>query len=636
MSRLMTIATAVRLLPLLAVFVLVVAIVAGRSILFERQSATYESVRTAFQFEQRISAIQSLLQDAEAGQRGYILTGEQLYRQPYEAAVAALPQELARTRAAASANPDLLTRVGRVEELVSERLVMLREVLELHEGGRGEAAIASMKTGRGPELMDRIASEIGAILRQEAAQLEARLAEVEKLARWQRYFSAAAGSAILALGIFGVFDLRSRLRALAAAHEDLAAANATLKCEMASREAAETQVRQMQKMEAIGQLTGGIAHDFNNMLAVVMSALNLMQRKLARGETDIAKYADAAADAVARAASLTARLLAFSRQQPLTLETVDANRMISDMADLMRRTLGPEIAIETVLAGGLWRTRADATQLENAVLNLAVNARDAMPGGGRLTIESANAYLDDDYARRHAEVRAGQYVMVAVSDTGAGMAPDVAARAFDPFFTTKPAGKGTGLGLSQVYGFLKQSGGHVKIYSEPGLGTTVKIYLPRHFGDQEEPAQSRALSDPDLYSEQREKVLVVEDDPLVRTGSVEALRELGYTVLAAEDGSEALRKLDADQEVALLFTDIVMPGMNGRKLADEALSRRPGLKVLFTTGFTRNAVVHNGVLDPGVHFIAKPFTVDQLGLKLREVLDERPAASASGVDETAP
>jgi signal transduction histidine kinase/ActR/RegA family two-component response regulator len=630
----MTIAATARLLPLAAVFVLVVAIVSGRAILFERQSATYESVRTAFQFEQRISAIQSLLQDAEAGQRGYILTGEQLYRQPYEAAVAALPEEFARTRTSASAEPDQLARLGRVEELVSERLVMLREVLALHDRGDGDAAIASMRTGRGPELMDHIDSEIGAMLRQEAAQLEAQLAEVEKLARWQRYFSAAAGSAILVLGIFGVLDLRSRLRALAAAHDELAAANATLKCEMASREAAETQVRQMQKMEAIGQLTGGVAHDFNNMLAVVMSALNLMQRKLARGETDVARYVDAAADAVGRAANLTARLLAFSRQQPLTLVSVDANRLISDMADLMRRTLGPEIAIETVLAGGLWRTRADATQLENAVLNLAVNARDAMPGGGHLTIESANAYLDDDYARRHTEVRAGQYVMIAVSDTGGGMAPDVAARAFDPFFTTKPAGKGTGLGLSQVYGFIKQSGGHVNIYSEPGQGTTVKIYLPRHFGEQEEPTEKRALSDPGRPPEPREKVLVVEDDPLVRTGTLEAMRELGYSVLAAEGGEEALRRLDAEPDVALLFTDIVMPGMNGRKLADEALARRPGLKVLFTTGFTRNAVVHNGVLDPGVHFIAKPFTVDQLGLKLREVFDDRFAASAGGGDES--
>jgi CheY-like chemotaxis protein len=375
----------------------------------------------------------------------------------------------------------------------------------------------------------------------------------------------------------------------------------------------------MQKMEAVGQLTGGIAHDFNNMLAVIMSAMNLIQRKLKRGETDIDKFVDAATDATSRAANLTARLLAFARQQPLAPQVVDANRVVTGMSEMLRRTLGETISVETVLAGGLWRTHADPSQVENAILNLAVNARDAMPEGGSLTIETANCHLDDGYAASHAEVTAGQYVMIAVTDTGAGMTPDVLAKAFEPFFTTKPVSKGTGLGLSQVFGFIKQSGGHVKIYSEPGEGTTVKVYLKRHFGDEQEAQLAASAIDPDRRP--TETILVVEDDPRVRASTVDSLRELGYLVIHASEAAEALEKLDKHPDVALLFTDIIMPVMNGRKLAEEALKRRPGLKVVFTTGFTKNAVVHNGVLDPGVNFIAKPFTLDQVAAKLREVLD---------------
>ena len=320
-----------------------------------------------------------------------------------------------------------------------------------------------------------------------------------------------------------------------------------------------------------------------------------------------------------RAANLTARLLAFSRQQPLAPQVVDANRIVTGMSDLLRRTLGETIAIETVLAGGLWRTFADPSQIENAILNLAVNGRDAMPDGGSLTIETANSHLDDGYAATHADVTPGQYVMIAVTDTGTGMPPEVVGKAFEPFFTTKPVNKGTGLGLSQVFGFVKQSGGHVKIYSEPGEGTTVKIYLKRHFG--EEPELRAASPRPIRTSGRPRRCWSSRTIARVRAGSVDALRELGYAVVHAGDAAEALRKLEEHPEVALLFTDIVMPVMNGRKLAEEALARRPGLKVLFTTGFTKNAVVHNGVLDPGVNFLAKPFTIDQLAAKIREVLD---------------
>ncbi len=375
----------------------------------------------------------------------------------------------------------------------------------------------------------------------------------------------------------------------------------------------------MQKMEAVGQLTGGIAHDFNNMLAVIMSAMSLIQRKLARGETDVEKFVEAASrcgDARRQSHRPAARLLAPAaagaagrRCQPHRHRHVRPFAAHARRNDRDRDRAGRR----------LWRSFADPSQIENAILNLAVNGRDAMPDGGSLTIETANSHLDDGYAATHADVTPGQYVMIAVTDTGTGMPPEVVAKAFEPFFTTKPVNKGTGLGLSQVFGFIRQSGGHVKIYSEPGEGTTVKIYLKRHFGDEPELRAASAATDPEKRP--TETVLVVEDDPRVRAGSVDALRELGYAVVQAGDAAGALRKLEEHPRIALLFTDIVMPVMNGRKLAEEALVRRPGLKVLFTTGFTKNAVVHNGVLDPGVNFLAKPFTIDQLAAKIREVLD---------------
>jgi PAS domain S-box-containing protein len=382
---------------------------------------------------------------------------------------------------------------------------------------------------------------------------------------------------------------------------------------------AQEALRQSQKMEAVGQLTGGIAHDFNNMLAVVMGSLELLGKRLAGSDARAHRYVDAAAEAARRASLLTQRLLAFSRQQPLQPEAVDANKLVAGMSDLLRHSIGADIRLETVLAGGLWRTHADPNQLENIVLNLAVNARDAMPNGGRLTIETQNAHLDDRYSAEHPGTVSGQYVLIAVTDTGIGMSAEIIEKAFEPFFTTKEIGKGTGLGLSQVYGFVKQSGGHVKIYSEIGQGTTIKIYLPRLLSSFNESAA--AVADHHLpLGEAREVVLVVEDEPAVRRFSTEALRELGYQVLEADGAAAALRLLDAHPEIVLLFTDVVMPDINGAKLAAEARRRRPDLKILFTTGYTRNAVVHNGVLDPGVEMIGKPFTLDGLAAKLRLVL----------------
>ena len=382
----------------------------------------------------------------------------------------------------------------------------------------------------------------------------------------------------------------------------------------------EAQLRQAQKMEAVGQLTGGIAHDFNNMLAVTIGSLDLLNRRIGDADGRAKRYIDAAADGARRAANLTRRLLAFSRQQPLRPEPVNANTLVGGMSDLLRHSLGGDVLLETVLAVGLWPTHADPNQLENVILNLAINARDAMPAGGHVTIATQNAHLDARDVATCPGVPAGPYVMIAVSDTGTGMAAEVIAKAFDPFFTTKDVGKGTGLGLSQVYGFVRQTGGHVTIQSEPGQGTTVKVYLPRLTGTDADVAERvpDAVLPPGARNE---LILVVEDEPAVRRFSVDALTELGYRAIEADSAAAALHLLDAHPDVALLFTDVVMPEVNGARLAEEVRRRRPDLRILFTTGYTRNAIVHNGVLDPGVELIGKPFTIEELAAKVRTVLD---------------
>ncbi len=408
---------------------------------------------------------------------------------------------------------------------------------------------------------------------------------------------------------------------------ELVAANASLQAEALERERAEQALRQAQKMESIGHLTGGVAHDFNNLLTVIVGNLEGMQRHLGdpgQHAATLQRAAEQAMRGAQRATALTQRLLAFSRQQPLEPKPIEIGRLVTSMSDLLRRTIGEQIAVETVLAGGLWPVHADPNQLEVAILNLAVNARDAMPTGGRLTIETANAYLDDVYAAAQAEVVPGQYVVTAITDSGIGMSRETVARAFEPFFTTKEVGHGTGLGLSQVYGFVKQSGGHVKIYSEVGLGTTVKIYLPRLHAFAAEIEAAPAAEVPGAG--QAETVLVVEDDADVRAYTTGILRELGYQVIEVGDGQSALQRLAQHPEIELLFTDVGLPGgMNGRQLADQARLARRDLRVLFTTGYARNAIVHDGRLDPGVQLITKPFTYAALGAKLRDMLDARPA-----------
>jgi PAS domain S-box-containing protein len=390
--------------------------------------------------------------------------------------------------------------------------------------------------------------------------------------------------------------------------------------DVTERRRMEDMVRQAQKMEAVGQLTGGIAHDFNNLLTVILGNLEAMQRRDIK-DPEIRRFAEAAQSGAERAATLTQRLLAFSRRQPLDPRPLDPNRLVAGMSDLLRRALGETVALETVLAGGLWRIAADANQLESALLNLAVNARDAMADGRRLAIETANALLDEDYAAAHEDVSPGQYVLIAVSDSGLGMTPEVQARAFEPFYTTKDVGRGSGLGLSQVYGFVKQSGGHVKIYSELGAGTTVRLYLPRLAGDTA-PAAAAESDSVDPPATGSGTILVVEDDEQVRDHTSRLLRELGYRVVEAADGGAALGALEDERDLSLLFTDVGLPGgFNGRQLADEVTRRRPGIKVLFTTGYARTAIIHEGRLDAGVQLIVKPFTFTGLAAKVRQVLD---------------
>jgi PAS domain S-box-containing protein len=380
----------------------------------------------------------------------------------------------------------------------------------------------------------------------------------------------------------------------------------------------EARLRQAQKMDALGQLTGGVAHDFNNLLTAILGAADALDEELAAGPDTAGPHVAMIRQAGERAAALTHRLLAFARKQPLDPRQTQINELLADFEPLLRRTLGEHIDIEFVRGSGLWKALVDPNELQNAILNLAINARDAMPGGGRLTIETANMSVARDYAEIHG-IQPGQYVLVAVSDTGPGMPPEVVARAFDPFFTTKPAGQGSGLGLSMVYGFARQSGGHVKIYSEPGHGTTVKLYLPR--ADAATEADYRRVERAPL-APGHEHVLLVEDDDLVRLVAVASLEKLGYRATVCNDGREAIEQLRHGPHFDLLLTDVVLAGgLSGKEVAAAAAQLRPGLKVLYMSGYTENAIVHHGRLDRGVHLLSKPFRIDELGRKLREVLD---------------
>ncbi len=674
------------------------------------------------------------VRDAERGQRGFLITDDPSYLEPYRSGLAELPALAARLKTLTQDSPEQQRRMPLLASQLDAKLAEMQRTLDARERDGIEAARRIVSSNLGIAAMRTIDEVIGAVVATENAELADRQGRAAGAVRRFSTIVWVNGALILvalALGVAVVLRSFERLRAAERSHagsadllrrlvdgatdyaiymldpeghvrtwnagaerikgyradeiigqdfaifytpEDRAGDVPRQVLETAAREGryeAETwrvrkdgsrfvanavidavrdernrlvgfakitrdvsdralaastleQVRgrlsQAQKMDALGQLTGGVAHDFNNMLHVMLGSLETLRRHLGPKDPDALRQLDRARDGAERAAGLTRQLLAFTRQQALTPQPIDPNRLVTGMSDLLRRTLGEGIALETVLSGGMWWVNTDANQLESAILNLALNARDAMPQGGRLTIETGNTHLDEAYAREHVEVAVGQYAMIAVSDTGLGMTRETMEKAFDPFFTTKAAGLGTGLGLSQVFGFIKQSGGHVKLYSELGQGTTVKLYLPRHAGAAEA-ATATAEAPAAPSADRRHKILVVEDDELARTYGTDTLRELGYVVTAAPDGATALRLLDGDPAIVLLFTDVGLPGgMNGRQLAEAARARRPDLKVLYTTAYARNAIVHQGRLDPDVELLSKPFTYAELAAKMSRIL----------------
>jgi signal transduction histidine kinase len=477
----------------------------------------------------------STLQDAETGQRGFALSGDESFLEPFNAAQQRMNLQLRNLELSVSDNPVQVEKLNHLRSVATAQLSALRDSVQKADGEvstafTGEDLHRSLRANK--QRMDEARGAITEMLKEEDRLLHKRTWDM----RWAVTATTAGGyGALLCAGLLGWANIRDRQRQVA----ELRSANSALEGALAKvheegerREKVEAQLRQAQKMEAVGQLTGGIAHDVNNMLAVIVGCLNLLRRKIARGETDMEPLIEKADECVDRTAKLTHSLLSFSRQQPLAPQVVDINKLVANMSELILRTLGSGLKVETVLASGLWRTRVDPNQLESALLNLAVNARDAMPDGGKLTIETGNAYIDEDYAHQHVEVRPGQYALVALTDSGTGMSAEVMSKVFDPFFTTKGPGKGTGLGLSQVFGFVKQSGGHIKIYSELGHGTTVKIYLPKHAGEGELAVPSRqSVAEPLQRGNPDILILVVEDDERMRGVAVEMVKELGYGVL---------------------------------------------------------------------------------------------------------
>ena len=592
------------------------------ALMVERVNNAADWTAHSLQVGAQATELLSETQDLKIGERGYVLTGDKAFLEPYQSALAQIPASLEQLRSLVADNPDQVRRLERLRKAISEVMAESARPVEFARKGDIAGAIAVVKSGRGLQVMNEFHAAFGDFHQAEDDLLRIRLtaearARTLMLALVIASLVTAALAAIAALALNGALirDLRERSEALAR--------------ETRERKEAQAILVQTQKMESIGLLAGGIAHDFNNLMTIVIGNLDSVERRLARSEPDapttIARPITAALQGARRAASLTQRLLAFSRQQVLAPQQVDLNRLVAGLSDMLTRTVGETIAIETIHASGLWPTFVDASQLENAIVNLVVNARDAMPKGGRITIETMNAYLDEAYCRQFGDVTPGQYALLSVTDAGAGIPPENLTRVFEPFFTTKSAPARTGLGLAMIYGFVKQSKGHVRIYSEVGHGTTVKIYLPRMESAariESAPAARREEGAEIPRALPGEVVLVVEDDDDVRDSTIALLEELGYSVLAARDGVEALAQLKKSARIDILFTDVVLPqGMNGRMLSQEAAALRADLPVLFTTGYARNAIIHDGRLDPGVQFIAKPYTLEEIAHKLRSVID---------------
>jgi signal transduction histidine kinase/ActR/RegA family two-component response regulator len=588
----------------------------------ERVNSAADWVAHSLAVQAKAAGLLGSVQDLELAKRGYLLTRSDAFLPPYDEARAAIPQALGNLRSLVADNPDQTARVDRMASSIDDILTTSTRAVELGRHGQFPEAAEIATAVRGQQILESFRAIVDEFGKSESDLLRERQA-AESMARAIMLglvliglvCAAAAALGALLLSAALIRELRERSEALAE--------------EKRVRKEAEAILVQSQKMESIGLLAGGVAHDFNNLMTVVIGNLDSAERRLAQARTadaaSIGKPIAAAMQGARRAASLTQRLLAFSRQQVLSPQQVDLNRLVGGLSDMLTRTVGETIAVETILGGGLWPTFVDVSQLENAIVNLVVNARDAMPEGGRITIETANASLDEAYCRQFGDVAPGQYVLLSVSDTGTGISPENLRKVFEPFFTTKSAPAGTGLGLAMIYGFVKQSKGHIRIYSEVGHGTTARIYLPRMAGAtrlETVPAAARVESAGMPAARPGEVVLMVEDDQDVLDSTADLLRELGYAVLTARDGAEALAQLRGSERVDILFTDVVLPqGLNGRALALEAATLRPALPVLFTTGYARNAIIHDGRLDPDVQLLAKPYTQQDVAQKLRAVLD---------------
>jgi signal transduction histidine kinase/ActR/RegA family two-component response regulator len=666
-----------------------------------------------------VTAVDHAVQDAERGQRGYLITERDTYLAPYTSAIAALPGLMADLQRATRDNPAQQAWILRLQADLTTKLNELAATIDAERQHGFDAARARVDTDIGRRAMVSVLEDLRAIGEASSSRLAARQA-MERTAETMVATTVVVGSLVSCLALIAgavllahaygraaaseetlqatldsvregvaAFDGWGRLRAwnapfarllglpadrlragrpvptdpgtasdaasliarigeldatalrtrrpalvthetargavLELFHSRVADGTVTTVLDVTEQRQAEQALRQAQKLESLGQMTGGVAHDFNNLLTIIIGSLAFLRRALARDARALERL-DMIQIAADRGAKLTKQLLAFARRQPLEPQVVELGQITRELLPLLRRAVGDGIEVEFVAAAGLWNTTIDAAQFQSAVLNLAINSRDAMPDGGKLTIEVANAALDDLYAARHAEVAAGQYVLFALTDNGAGMDAATLARALDPFFTTKPVGQGSGLGLPQVYGFVKQSGGHLKLYSEVGEGTTVKLYLPRSREAAQAPARASGLAVTGT-----ETVLLVDDDEIVRATVASMLEDLGYGVITAAGGAQALQILERGVAVDLLFTDVVMPGLGGRRLAEQARALAPTLRVLFTSGYTENSIVHNGRLDPGVELLSKPYDRDRLAAKLRRVLDApTPSANEGG------
>jgi signal transduction histidine kinase len=597
------------------------AVVAVGLLVVRSTDADYWLAHT-IKVQQAGEGLLSEIQVAEGAKRGYLLTGDTDYLNEFNQSSGAIPGLFEKLNNLVADNTDQGARLEALEPLIEAKLDEMDQTLELDQQGERTEALATIRSARAEGLSKSIRDELFEFLNAERELLNLRQEKASELRRWL--------AVLIGVALFTAMLLTSLLAfATRRAVADLIARTHELEEESLRRQEAEDSLHQVQKMEAVGQLSGGIAHDFNNLLTIIMGNLDTIKRRVAAGPKGLAakleKPVDAALYGAKSAAQLTQRLLAFSRRQALEPERVDMNRLVTDMVELLKRSLGEQISVETVLGAGLWPAFIDPNQLENALLNLALNARAAMPDGGCLTIETANTYLDDAYSRRFGDVEPGQYVVLCVTDTGTGIPANVIDHVFEPFFSTKSAGEGSGLGLSMVHGFVKQSGGHIRIYSEEMHGTTVKLYLPRMAASDElkaAPAAKTEETTPPPRAEPQETILLVEDNDGVREYAASVLHGLGYAVLEAGDTPSAIALLADKPPIDLLFTDVVLPGgLNGRTLADEVRRKYPGLPVLFTTGYTRNAIVHQGRLDPDVELLSKPYTEQDLARKIRKMLD---------------